>query len=346
MNVTLAIIAAGTCLLMLGLVPPLRKLAIERQWLDVPHGRKRHQSSVPFVGGWVIFAAFWIGFGTCLLVVPELYRELKPFLVPVFFAHLLVFLGGIVDDFSDLKARYKLLIQLTAACILFAGGLKIETIYVPFVGSYALAWPLSLTATILWVLLIINAMNIIDGLDGLAAGLSIIAAIGMLYTSMALKIPIVTAISVVLLGVMFGFLRYNYPTASVFMGDSGSQSIGFIFAVAAIYCPIKSYTVVAMFVPLLTLGVPLIELGLSFSRRLVTGKPIMRADLGHLFHRLQDWGIARTHTVAIFWGVAAALQIFVFTLFLFDRRIVFSILVLFMLIVAGWFLLLSRKEER
>ncbi len=266
--------------------------------------------------------------------------------MPVFFAHLLVFLGGVVDDFADLRARYKLLIQLTAAVILFAGDLKIDTIYVPFVGSYPLTSYLSLTATVLWVLLIINAVNIIDGLDGLAAGLSIIAAIGMLYSALALKIPVVAVISVILLSVLLGFLRYNYPTASVFMGDSGSQSIGFLFAVSAIYCPIKSYTVVAMFVPLLTLGVPLIELAISFLRRLVTGKSILRADLGHLFHRLQDWGFDRTRTVAIFWSVAAALQIFAFTLFLFDRRVVFSILVLFMLIVAGWFLLLYRKEER
>ncbi len=323
-----------------------KNLAVARGWLDRPHGRKRHKQPTPFVGGWGIFIGFWTALGFCFALAPELRAELGSRLVPIFFAHLLVFVGGVLDDFADLKARYKLLIQLTAAVILFAGHMQIDTIYVPFVGSYPLAWPLALVATILWVVIIINALNVIDGLNGLAGGLAVIAAVGLLYTALALKIPVVAAISIITIAVTLAFLRYNFPRAVVFMGDSGSQSLGFIFAVAAIYCPIKSYTVVAMFVPLLALGVPLIELAISFTRRLVTGRSIMRGDMGHLYHMLRRRGLSSQATVSAFWSLAAILQVFVFTLFLFDRRIVFSILVLFMLIVAGWFLLLSRKEER
>ncbi len=328
------------------LIPPLRKLALARNWLDRPQGRKLHSQPTPFVGGWAIFAGFWAAFLSCLVVAPELREEVGPRLAPIFFAHLIVFLGGVVDDFFDLKAWYKLLIQLAAAVVLFAADLKVDTIYVPFVGSFPLSWPLALLATILWLFIIVNALNVIDGLDGLAGGLSVIAAIGLLYTALALQIPLVVTISIIAISITLAFLCFNFPRATVFLGDSGSQSIGFIFAVAAIYCPIKSYTVVAMFVPLLTLGVPLLELATSFGRRLITGKSVVRGDSGHLYHVLQRLGWGSRLTVVVFWSVAAVLQVFVFTLFLFDRRIVFSILVLFMLIVAGWFLLLSRKEER
>jgi UDP-GlcNAc:undecaprenyl-phosphate GlcNAc-1-phosphate transferase len=131
----------------------------------------------------------------------------------------------------------------------------------------------------------------------------------------------------------------------VFLGDSGSQSLGFIFAVLAIYSPIKSYTVVAMFVPLLALGVPLIELGISFLRRLLAGKSVVVADRGHLYDLLLQRGWSAGATVLLFCGIALALQTFVFALFLFDRRIVFSILVLFMLVTATWFWRRVRRRE-
>jgi UDP-GlcNAc:undecaprenyl-phosphate GlcNAc-1-phosphate transferase len=304
-----------------------------------------HAVPTPFSGGWAIFACFWIGFSVCLALVPELRADLSHFLPAIFLSHLIIFVGGVIDDFSDLRAPLKLAIQITAASILYSSGLKIDTIYVPFSGSFLLG-DLSYPTTVLWILLIVNAFNIIDGMDGLAAGLSIIAAVGLLYTAVMLYIPVVAALTAMLIAVLLGFLRYNFPVARIFMGDSGAQSVGFLFAVTAIYCPIKSYTVVAMFVPLLSLGVPLIELAISVFRRLLTGKSVVIGDLGHLFHLLPRRGLGKTKTVLLFWGVAIALQMFVFTLFLFDRRIVFSILMLFMAGVAGWVLFLTKQEER
>ncbi len=346
MNATISFIAAGAFLVVLCSIPMLRSLAFHYVWVDVPRGRKQHEQPTPFVGGWAIFGGFWIAFGTCLLLMPQLRSELGDRILPMFLAHLVVFAGGVYDDFRPLWARYKLLIQTVAAVILWLGQLHIDTIYVPFVGSFPLAWPLSLLLTIIWVLMIVNAMNFMDGLNGLAGGLAVIAALGLLYTAIALKIAVVATIALITIAVTLGFLRYNFPKASVFLGDSGSQSLGFIFAMAAIYCPIKSYTVVAMFVPLLTLGVPLIDLFITPFRRVLTGKHLTRGDLGHIFHLLVRWGIGKTRTVLIFWSVALVLQVFAFTLFLFDRRVVFSILVAFMLIVAGWFLLLYRREAR
>ena len=346
MSLTLLVIALAAALLSLIILPVLRDVAIRHNWLDLPHGRKRHDQPTPFVGGWVIFGVFWVALAAMLVFDPVFRSELGSRIWAIFVAHLLVFASGVIDDFKSISALPKLLVQATAAVVLWCADLQIGTIYVPFIGSLGLAWPLSLAATIFWVVIIINAVNFVDGMDGLAGGLSVLTALGLLYTSIALHIDVVAVLSVLIVATTIPFLRYNFPRASVFMGDSGSQTLGFVFALAAIYCPIKSYTVVAMFVPLLTLGVPLIEVPVTFIRRLLTGQSIMRGDYGHLFHLLHRHGISKFKTVLIFWGVAASLQIFAFTLFLFDRRIVFSILVLFMLIVAGWFLLLSRKEER
>lgn len=346
MTPVLLITALGAALLTLLLVPLLRDFAIRRNWLDQPGGRKRHDQPTPFVGGWAIFVVFWLAIAVILIYDPVFRSELGPKIGAIFLAHFLVFASGAIDDFKSISALPKLLVQATAAVVLWCADLQIGTIYIPFTGSVALAWPWSLTATIFWVVIIINAVNFVDGMDGLAGGLSVLTALGLLYTSIALHINVVAVLSVLVIAIVIPFLRFNFPKASIFMGDSGSQTLGFVFALAAIYCPIKSYTVVAMFVPLLTMGVPLAEVPITFFRRLLTGQSIMRGDYGHLFHLLHRRGISKFKTVLIFWGVAGSLQIFAFTLFLFDRRIVFSILVLFMLIVAGWFLLLSRKEER
>ncbi len=343
---TLLIAVAGMALVVSYLTMPLLiKISHRFGLLDEPHGHKRHEVPTPFTGGWAVFVFFWLGILACIKFSPELQGELRHYLPALFGAHALIFAGGVVDDLVNLRAPFKLLIQITAATVLFLSGLKIDTIYVPFVGSFLLG-NLSFPATVLWVLLIVNALNIVDGMDGLAAGLSIIGAVGLLYTAISLHVLPVAVFMVVLIAVLLGFLRFNFPKARVFLGDSGAQSIGLIFAVAAIYCPIKSYTVAAMFIPLLALGVPLLELGISFLRRLISGKSIVRGDSGHLFHLLPRRGISKLKTVLVFWGIAAALQIFVFTLFLFDRAIVFSILVVFMAVVAGRFLFLLRQEEQ
>jgi len=341
----LTAVAAVVLVLSWAVTPLLIRLSHHFGFLDQPHGRKRHDSPTPFTGGWVVFALFWVGVLISVLLLPELRSDLGHYLPSFFLAHALVFIGGIVDDFISLRAPFKLLIQITAATVLFAAGLKVDTIYIPFGGSHLLG-AFSYPATVVWVLLIVNALNIVDGLDGLATGLSIIGSIGLLYTGLMLQIPVVASLMAILIAVLLGFLCYNFPNARIFLGDSGAQSIGLVFAVVAIYCPIKSYTVAAMFVPLLSLGVPLMELAISFIRRLLTGKSVVSGDLGHLFHLLPRRGFSKMKTVMMFWGVALALQIFVFTLFLFDRRIVFSILVAFMAVIAGWFLFLLKREEQ
>jgi UDP-GlcNAc:undecaprenyl-phosphate/decaprenyl-phosphate GlcNAc-1-phosphate transferase len=345
LNLRLLLVGCGVCVAGWLLTPLIIGLSTRLGFLDRPLGRKQHLQPTPFTGGWIFFSLFWIGLMVAVSLLPDLREEWKVYLPSFFVAHSLVFLGGVVDDFTSLRASLKLLVQITAATVLYAAGLKIDTIYVPFSGSFSLG-VLSYPATVLWILLIVNAMNLVDGLDGLATGLSIIGATGLIYTAARLQIPAIAALSIIMMAVLLGFIPYNFPRARIFLGDSGAQSIGLVFAVMAIYCPIKSYTVVAMLVPLLALGVPLIEVATSFIRRLSSGQSVVRGDFGHLFHLLTRRGFGKTKTVLIFWGVASVLQIFVFTLFLFDRRIVFSILVAFMAVIAGWFLSLLRQEEQ
>lgn len=337
---------AGACgfVVTLLLIPPLRFLSKRYGWLDRPGAHKRHNTPTSFAGGWAVFVGFWVAVLVAGKLAPEFAHDLGIYLPGVFLAHLVIFAGGVVDDFVKLSAWIKLAVQITAVIILISAGMRITTIYIPFTGSYLLG-DLSYPATVIWVLLIVNAVNIVDGLNGLAAGLSLATCVGLLYTGLALHVTVIVGISILLAAVLLGFLKFNFPRASVFLGDSGSQSIGFIFSVAAIYFPIKSYTVVAMFVPLLSLGLPLLELAASFMRRLVTGKSVVMPDYGHLFHLLLRRGFSKSMTVLVFCGVAMALQVFVFALFLFDRRIVFSILILFMLGTAAWFLHVSRQED-
>jgi UDP-GlcNAc:undecaprenyl-phosphate GlcNAc-1-phosphate transferase len=323
----------------------LRPLAHRYCWLDYPAAHKRHDRPTPIVGGWAVFVGFWAGVSVAWLLIPDFRAEWGLYLRAVFLAHLLIFLGGVADDFLSLSAVTKLLIQVAAAVILMIGGLKISTVYVPFSGSFLLG-DLAYPVTILWVLIIVNAVNVIDGLDGLAGTLSSATAVGLLYTGLALAVPSIAGINLILICVLFAFLRFNFFDASVFLGDSGSQSIGFIFAVQAIFCPIKSYTVVAMFVPLLSLGLPLLELTTSFLRRVATGRSPVVADRSHLFHLLLQRGMRPRRIVVAFSAVALALQVFVFALFMFDRRVVFSILVLFMLVAASLFVRIARGEEK
>jgi UDP-GlcNAc:undecaprenyl-phosphate GlcNAc-1-phosphate transferase len=341
-----SLLAAAISLVTTGLLSLLLRGYCHRWgWLDHPGAHKRHSRPTPFAGGWAVFAGFWAGVLFCYLVIDSFATEWGDLLPGVFLAHLVIFAGGVVDDFTRLSAWSKFSFQVAGSLVLIASGLEITVIYVPFAGAFSLGG-FSYLATIIWVLAIVNAVNFVDGLNGLATGLSLATCLGLIYTGLSLQVVVIAGLAAIMVGSLLGFLRFNFPRASMFLGDSGSQTIGFVFAVMAIYCPIKSYTVVAMFVPLLSLGLPLLELLITFLRRLVSGKSIVTSDRGHLFHVLVARGLSERVTVILFCVVAMLLQVFVFALFLFDRRIVFSILVLFMVMLVVWFLRLSRREDR
>jgi UDP-GlcNAc:undecaprenyl-phosphate GlcNAc-1-phosphate transferase len=183
-------------------------------------------------------------------------------------------------------------------------------------------------------------------MDGLAGSVSVIVCFAMFLTGSLLSVESVQVTTTCLAGSVIGFLLLNRPPARLFMGDSGSLFLGFVFSLQAVICPIKSYTAVAMFVPLVAVGVPLIEVVTSFLRRTVTGQRFYVADNRHIYNYLQDYGLSPTATVLALCGVSLAFTAFVPALFWFDRKKVFSIFVMFILILFFLFFVLKLRRDQ
>jgi UDP-GlcNAc:undecaprenyl-phosphate GlcNAc-1-phosphate transferase len=210
---------------------------------------------------------------------------------------------GIFDDIYQLGAKFKLVFQIMAALIVVASGIKIEVIY----GYSALSPYISYPLTICWIVGITNAINLIDGLDGLAAGVSSIASLSLFFVSIIFKRWDVAMITAALAGSTLGFLPYNFNPAKIFMGDTGSTFLGFSLGVISIQGTLKSYTAIAIAIPLLVLGLPLFDTVFAVLRRLISGKSIMEADRGHLHHRLIDMGLSQRQSVVAMYTASGSL---------------------------------------
>jgi len=208
-------------------------------------------------------------------------------------------------------------------------GLRIDLLYIPFFKAVSLGL-LSYPVTFVWCLLIINAFNLIDGLDGLAAGISVIASLALLGVGIVLQVKLISFISLGVIGACLGFLRYNYPPARIFMGDSGSQYLGYVFAAEGVICPIKSYTTLALFIPLLALGLPIFETFFSFFRRTLNNKRFYHADKRHLFHFLLEKGLSQKLTIWIFYIISIILSLTTWAILVRENKLAFSFLLAFL----------------
>jgi UDP-GlcNAc:undecaprenyl-phosphate GlcNAc-1-phosphate transferase len=223
--------------------------------------------------------------------------------------------------------------------------LEVELLTVPFrsvhIGDF------SVVITVLWVVVLTNAINLIDGLDGLAGGVSLIGAICLLVIGQLYQAGPELVFVLVLIGFLSLFLYYNRYPARIFLGDSGSMQIGYYFAVFSLILPVKSFTAAALYVPLLALGVPLMEILSSMVRRIITGQNIMQADRRHLFHYLSLVGFTRRQVVVIFYSLAVIYGFFAIAMFYWDRLVVFGSLVFFMVVIfAVFFILLTKFSQR
>jgi len=309
----------------------------KKKIFDQPGHRKIHTRPTPRLGGISIFVAFWIG----LVSVFWLGDKIPSELFFVFFGSLVIFAMGLFDDLRTSDWRLKLLVQIWGGSILVAGGLAIKVLYVPFAGAWNLGfW--SLPVTLLWVVIITNSINLIDGLDGLAGGVSLIVALTLFLAGHLLQLPLLTNFSLCLAGALAGFFPFNYFPARIFMGDSGSLVVGFLFASLGLLFPIKGFTATALFIPLLTLGVPLVEAASTFIRRTKGGQPWHAADQKHLFHRLLELGLSHKVTVWLFYSSSLAFSFLVLCLVTLDRRFILSGLVLLYLFLSVAFIILVR----
>lgn len=282
------------------LTPVVMKFALKTGAMDKPDDRKVHKKPIPRIGGLGIYLAFMIS----LLISVDITREVLGIILGGTF----IVIIGIIDDFLNMPAKLKLLGQIVAAGILVFFGVNIEFITNPF-GDYLFLGYLSIPATIFWIVGITNTVNLIDGLDGLAAGVSTIATITIMLVAWQNGSILVVTIAAALVGSSLGFLHYNFNPARIFMGDTGSMFLGYMFAALSIIGAVKSVATIALVVPILAIGLPILDTTFAIVRRYRGGVPIFKPDKGHLHHRLLSMGFSQKQAVLLMYVFSAFLGV-------------------------------------
>jgi UDP-GlcNAc:undecaprenyl-phosphate GlcNAc-1-phosphate transferase len=266
---------------------------------DKPGIRKVHAYAIPRVGGVALFLSSVILVITVLFInnrIGALFRKAQAQILTMFVSGTFIFIVGLIDDLHNLKARNKLLAQMVAASALYFAGIKIVSLN--FANLFTINFGgLSFFVTIFWVLAITNAVNLIDGLDGLAAGISAVTCAVIAVFAFERELILMAVLMVALLGSLTGFLLYNFNPARIFMGDCGSMFLGFMLAAASISCAAKTGTMVALALPVLALGLPIFDTFFSIIRRYLSRRGIMSPDRSHLHHKLLDLGLQHRHVV-------------------------------------------------
>lgn len=344
-ELTLLVIAllAGALVVQLTL-PPIASICHKRQWLDLPRPGKIHSRPTPRLTGIAIYLAIWIPLLVASILYPESMEEFNAHAVVLWLGGIAVLVIGIVDDFHPLTSVPKLAVQVAVGSLLYWSGIGFDRLWMPFVGGIPLgiiAWPVTLA----WFLVVVNAVNIIDGLDGLAASTTAIGTISLIWVSWDIHLPPVWIGAGALLGGLLVFLRYNKPPAKVFMGDSGSLSIGYFFAMVALFAPIKRFTALAFFVPILALMLPLLESLLSIGRRSLAGSNPFRGDTGHLHNQLQRAGFSDRQILVAYNVVAVVVGVFCVAFRFGNRRVLAVLLGIFVLSLLGALGIILRRRR-
>lgn len=287
------------------ITPYVRALGTRFQILDSPGKRKVHQKEIPRLGGVAIFIATVLPFLCFLLLGGFLTKEVhylwKP-LLGLTLGCLIVFGIGIWDDIHRLPPWPKLLVEIVAASVTFIFGLKIQLLSNPFGMQLDLSW-LSGPITVLWLVGITNALNLADGIDGLAVGIATFASAILFIMTSSTIYTLVPYLAVALAGASLGFLRYNFSPATIFLGDSGSLFLGFYLGGLSLWASEKSAIAFALFIPIVALGLPIVDVIYAVLRRWHRGVPIGQADRDHIHHRLLDKGFSHRRAVLMLYGV-------------------------------------------
>ncbi len=278
--------------------PIIKKLAVQINAVDEPNGRRINKTAIPTLGG----VAIYIGFILSLLLLVSLNKVL----LGIMLGGTIILFVGLLDDLYELSPRLKLLGQLAAAAILIIFDIKVEFITNPFGGMFYLGyWGIPLT--LLWTVGITNTVNLVDGLDGLAAGITAIASLSLFFVGLQEGQAIAAVMALTLAGSSLGFLRFNFNPAKIFMGDTGAMFLGFMMAAISVSGALKSAAAVTLVVPILALGVPIFDTIFAIIRRIYNGKPIGKADNGHIHHRLLALGFNQRQAVLSVYGISIGL---------------------------------------
>lgn len=309
MNIPLATIGyvvaalAVSAVVAFGATPVVKNLAFHVGAVDIPKDdRRMHDHPIPRMGG----LAICLGFLFSVLIFVPLTRPVQGMLL----GGIIIAVLGIFDDIYDLSAKLKLVVQIVAALIAVVSGNVIQVLSNPNVFSSDPYWELgilSIPVTVIWIVAITNAVNLIDGLDGLACGVSTISSMTMLIIALLVSEANVAVMMAALAGACIGFLPYNLNPAKIFMGDTGSTFLGFILATVSVQGMFKMYTIISFVVPFLMLGLPIFDTAFAFIRRIAHGQSPMSPDRSHVHHRLIDMGFTQKQAVGILYVISAIL---------------------------------------
>ena len=283
--------------------PVVKSLAFRIGAVDVPKdARRMHKHPIPRMGGLAIF----MGFLFSVLIFIDLTAPLRGMLLGA----VVIVVLGIFDDIYALGAKFKFMVQIIAALFAVLSGNIITIISNPNIFSSQPYWELgflSIPFSVIWICAITNAVNLIDGLDGLACGVSAISSMTLLVIALVVSEPQVAILMAALAGGCIGFLPYNMNPAKIFMGDTGSTFLGYVLAVVSINGLFKSAAIISFAVPFLLLGLPIFDTCFAILRRVSHGQSPMAPDRGHIHHRLIDMGLSQKQAVAVLYVISAIL---------------------------------------
>ena len=319
MRIWQSALAGGVAAFVLNVVitPVVIRLAHRFHWYDVPNQRKIHTTLVPRLGGVGMFVSF--AFSTCAVSTilwaasgggERGILELR--YLAILGGMTLIHLMGLADDLKALRAPFKLLIQIVAATLVTSGGFAIDRVSLPYIGRFSLgvaAYPV----TVLWIILIANAINLIDGMDGLAGGISGFAALTMGVVAIIQGRFGAALLALTLAGAIAGFLVYNLPPARIFMGDSGAYFLGFMLAAIALMGISRIATVGSLIIPLTLLIIPVMDTMAAVVRRVREGRHPFSPDKEHLHHKLLALGLDERHILAVIYGFSLYLSVVAIT---------------------------------
>jgi UDP-GlcNAc:undecaprenyl-phosphate GlcNAc-1-phosphate transferase len=306
--------AAASLVVALLLTPLVRALAIRTGIVAHPGGRRIHSTPTPLMGGLAMYAAFVIVVPLVVRLTPGLVFSKQT--VGILLGGTLVALVGVLDDRFELPGWVQALSILAAGFLLTLFGVRIQYITSPVeivLGAF------SVPITMLWVLMVTKAVDCMDGLDGLAAGISAIAAFTLMLMAVATERHVSAVMAAALFGATIGFLRFNYPPARIFMGTIGAQFLGFTLAGISVLGAFKIPTLVAVLVPVLVLGVPLFDTTFVVLKRAISGKKVHEADTTHLHHRLVEKGLSHQQTIWFIYGLTIVFCAAAYALFWYVR---------------------------
>ena len=284
--------------------PVVKNFAYKVGAIDVPKdARRMHKVPIPRLGGLAIFFGFIVG----ILLFGKIDRQMQGILLGA----VVIVVLGVVDDITPLPAKLKFVVQIIAALIPVFHGVVIRAVSNPNLLSENAYWQMgnvsSVVITVLWIVAITNSVNLIDGLDGLAVGVSTISATTVLVISLLVSDMQVAIAMAALVGACAGFMPYNLNPAKMFMGDTGATFLGYILATMSIQGLFKFYAIISFAVPFLILGLPIFDTAFAFIRRIAHGQSPMQADRSHVHHRLIDMGLNQKQAVATLYVISAIL---------------------------------------